>query len=55
MRGSNQSLNFSIPNGVALSSPATIENPARMISGIVIVRSDSCGWPCPRYSPKKVR
>ena len=54
-RGSNHSVNLSMPQAPAFTIPATTANPARITNGTVIVRSDSCGSPWPRYSPKKVR
>ena len=45
--GSTHSLNFSIPKGAALRSPANTEKIERMMSGTVMSGSDSCGWPWP--------
>ena len=53
--GSMYSVNFSIPSGEALANPAKTENTDSTMSGTVIALGDSCGWPWPRYSPKKVR
>ncbi len=37
-----------------LTRPTTTDTAARTMSGTVMTFGDSCGVPCPRYSPKKV-